>query len=117
MAKIASVKLTLKDADNIKTVWEAIPDFKLGPISLTDFITVYDAAAALDKEYAKKDVELTGVKNNRDDKTVQLNELLTRFRSGIRAAYGPNSPEYGQAGATLDRQRKAPRPKTQATSA
>jgi hypothetical protein len=91
MAKIANAKATLQDAGDVKAVWQLIPDFKMGTISLDDFTAVHDSADELQKEYAKKDVELTGVRGNRDDKVRQLAELITRFRSGIRSVYGPGA--------------------------
>ena len=108
MAKIANVKVTLTDAGDVKAVWEAIPDFKMGSISLNDFIAVHDDADVLQKEYAKKDIELTGVKGNRDDKVRQLGDLITRFRSTIRGVYGPDSAVYEQAGGTRTSSRKSP---------
>ncbi len=68
MAKNAKVKEALSDVVDVKAVWDAIPEFKMGSISLTEFIAVRDETDSLDKEYSTKDVELTGVKNKRDDK-------------------------------------------------
>ena len=98
-------------------VWENNPDVKVGNVSLDEFTAAIDAAEALDKEYAKKDVDLTGVKNNRDDKALLLGQIATRFRSGMRFIYGSDSPEYGQAGGTRDRDRKSPKPRTKLETA
>jgi len=117
MARVPSVKATLKGATSVRTVWESNRDFKMGRISLDDFIAIHDATAASDKEYAKKRVELTGAKGTRDDKAQQLSELITRFRSLMRAIYGPDSTEYGQAGGTRVRDRKAPKPRVTAAPA
>ena len=114
MAKIVKVKETLAEAFDVKAVWEKIPDFKMGPISLNDFIAAREAAESLDKEYATKDAELTGVKANRDEKGRQLGELITRFRSGIRSAYGPDSVMYQQAGGTRSSLRRSPSRQSQA---
>ena len=108
MARIASIKATLNDAGGVRTVWEAHPGFTMGSVSLNDFIAVHDAVDELDKDCAKKDVELTGVKANRDDKARHLGELITHFRSGMRSTYGPDSPEYEQAGCTRASARKPP---------
>lgn len=97
MAKSIRTKATLDDALDVKSVWQAIPDFTMGSISLKQFVAVHDAADSLDKEYSQKGVELDGVKANRDDKVRELNDLVTRFRSGIRAAYGPDSAVYERA--------------------
>jgi len=108
MAKIVKLKETLADALDVKTVWEKVPDFKMGSISLNDFIAARDVTESLDKEYATKDVELSGVKANRDEKARELGQLVTRFRSGIRSAYGPDSVMYEQAGGTRSSLRKSP---------
>ena len=108
MAKKVRTKTTLADALDVKSVWQAIPDFTMGGISLKQFVAVHDAADSLDKEYSQKGVELDGVKANRDDKVRELNDLVTRFRSGIRAAYGPDSAVYEQAGGTRSSLRKSP---------
>jgi hypothetical protein len=104
--KIASVKETLTSATAVRAVWEATPEFKIGGISLTDFIALHEVTSALATEYEKKDVELTGTKAGRDDKARELSHLVTRFRSGMRCAYGPDSAQYQQAGGTRDRDRK-----------
>ena len=112
MAKTAKVKEALSDAVDVRAVWATIPDFKMGSISLNDFIALQEATVNLDNDYASKDVELTGVKNNRNDSTRQLSQLVTRFRSGMRSIYGPDSPQYEQAGGTPNTARKAPARKT-----
>ena len=117
MIKNPSVKATLKDAGSVRTVWESVPDFRMGNVSLDDFIAIHEATDASNKEYAKRDVELTGIKNARDDKAQELSELVTRFRSGMRSTFGPDSAQYGQAGGTRIRDRKAPKPKATTVSA
>ena len=117
MIKNPSVRLTLKDASSVRTVWESIPDFKMGSVTRDDFIAIHDETEAFTKEYAKKGVELKGIKGKRDDKAQQLSDLITRFRSGMRSIYGPDSPQYGQAGGTRSREHKAPKPRTTTASA
>jgi hypothetical protein len=116
MAKVAKVKDTLKDAGAIKTLWQAIPDLKVGNITLDEFSALQDETSRLEKEYAAKDVELTGVKGHRDDKALELSGLITRFRSCIRGTYGSDSPQFQQAGGTRDRDRKTPRAKAKPAS-
>ncbi len=108
MAKTIKVKASLSDAASVRTVWESNPGFMIGTIGLNDFIAAYDAAEALDKGYAKKDVELTGVRSKRDDKARELFSLVTRFRSAVRGHFGPDSTEYGQAGGTRSSARRSP---------
>jgi len=110
MAKVARVKPTLANAVDVKAVWEMVPNFTMGDVSLNEFTAIHDAADGLDKEYAKKDVELTNARVNRDEKIRQLADLVTRFRSGIRSIYGPDSAMYEKAGGTRSSLRKSPRP-------
>jgi hypothetical protein len=85
----------------------------MGNTSLNDFIALQDATVNLDKDYATKHVELTGLKKNRDEKIRELSDLITRFRSGMRSTYGADSPQYAQAGGTPNSARKAPTRKKQ----
>ncbi len=114
MAKKMNIKATIADSKTVQTVWAGIPSFKVGPIGTEDFNAVYDAAVALIEAYNAKDLELTGIRERRDDELRQLNGLVTRFRYGIRSTYGPDSPEYEQAGGTRTSNRKPPRRKQQA---
>jgi hypothetical protein len=95
-------------------VWDANPDLKLGDVGLNEFTSVYTAAKELDEDYAKKDVELSGALSKREEKARDLRALVVRFRKGILAHFGPDSPEYGQAGGTRESQRRSPtgKPKT-----
>ena len=111
MAKIVKVQSTLQDAASVKTVWEANPELKFGRVGLSEFITACNAAEELDKDYAKKDVELSGALSKREEKARELHALVVRFRKGMLAHFGPDSPEYGQAGGTRESQRKARRRK------
>ena len=45
--------------------------------------------------------------NQRDDQAYNLNQLVTRARSGFRAVYGPDSSQYEQAGGTRSSERKS----------
>ena len=90
MAKMVKVKPTLMNAGSVKIVWEKNPDFKLGNIGFSDFIALYDATDALDKDYTKKDVELNGIRDIcgylslhrrtgfRNRMNLRLNEMVKR---------------------------------------
>jgi len=116
MAKTLRLKETLAEALDVQSVWQAIPDFKMGDVSLTDFTAAANAADSLTKQHKNNAVERAGLRANRDDKVRKLNELVTRFRSGIRAAYGPDSPLYQQSGGTRLSARKSPKRATEPAS-
>jgi len=117
MAKNPRIKDTLKKAARAMAVWETIPDFKIGTISLTDFNTALNAADTLTKQHVNLTVEGAGLKANRDDKVRQLNDLVVRFLTGIHSTYGPDSPLYEQAGGTRPNARKSPKHQTETTPA
>jgi hypothetical protein len=96
----------LADANRIIDTWSANADFKLGTVTLESFIAARDAAAAADATVESKRTELSGLMNDRDDKATALHDLVTRARSGFRAAYGPDSSQYEQAGGTRASERK-----------
>ena len=113
MPKTVNVKSTLEDASSVKAVWEANPDYRLSNTGLTEFSALYSAVKELDDDYTKKDVELSGALSKREEKARELHGLVVRFRQGMAAHFGPDSPEYGQAGGTRQSQRRSPnrRPK------
>src|SRR5438128_9115579 len=47
MAKSIRTRATLDDALDVKSVWQAIPDFTMGSISLKQFVAVHDGSRQL----------------------------------------------------------------------
>ena len=117
MAKRIRIKHTLNDALSIKAAWEKIPDFKVGTVSLNDFIATSAAAETVHKDHATKGADLADAKAERDEKIRQVDDLITRFKSGVRALYGPDSVQYEQAGGTRSSLRKSPGRKSEAAPA
>ena len=97
----------LAEALDVQTVWQKVPDFKMGDISLTDFTAALNAADVVSKEHAKNRVERTGLKVNRDDKFRNLNDLVLRFRQAITGVYGLDSALSHQARGTRSGSRKS----------
>lgn len=114
MAKKVRIKKTLDEALSVKAVWEKIPDFKIGTISLDDFIAANGAAETVHKDHAAKGAELADAKADRDEKMRELDDLITRFKSGVRSLYGPDSVQYEQAGGTRSSLRRSPARKGEA---
>ena len=114
MPKKPKMKETLAAALDAQALWKTIPDFKMGDVSLNDFGTTVTATDTLAKQHANNAVERAGLKAHRDEKVRELSELVTRFRSGIRSHFGPDSPLYEQAGGTRSSSRKAPKRQTEA---
>jgi hypothetical protein len=108
MSAKLSVDKVLTDAARIAEVWEANPEFQLGNVTLADYQSARSALQALDNSIESRRVELTGLIDQRDDKTRYMNDLNTRALSGFRGFYGPDAPQYGQAGGTRRSERKTP---------
>ena len=83
MARVPSVKATLKGATGVRTVWESNRDFKMGGISLDDFIAIHDATAASDKEYAKKRIELLKVAIGLDRRNASYWKALAEAHASL----------------------------------
>lgn len=107
MAKVV-IDTVLEDAATIAKVWTDNPNFGLGDIKLADFQAALAAAQAATKQAEEKRIELVALMDVRDDKVKALSDLITRARSGFRAIYGPDSPQYEQAGGTRRSERKKP---------
>lgn len=99
------------DSNNILGVWKANTDFKMKEVTLENFEADTKRLDAVLKEITAKDLELTPLRNERDDLSVKLNEICTRARSGMKGFFGPNSSQYEQAGGTRAIERKRPQRK------
>ena len=85
MAKIVKIKETLAEGLGVKVAWETVPDFKIGSISLNDFMAVHTAAETLEKEYTTRDAELSGLKANRDERADGIRHELEGDSKAIAA--------------------------------
>jgi len=98
----------LADANKILDTWMANPSFTLGTITLADFQAAVTALQQADATVETRRTELTGLMDARDDHAAKVSDLVTRARSGFRAAFGANSAQYEQAGGTRASERKRP---------
>ena len=96
----------IAEGAKIVDVWTSNPNFTLGPVTLELFKAQMTELQAAANAVESKRTELTGHINTRDAKSANVSELVTRARSGIRAAFGPDSTEYEQAGGTRRSERK-----------
>ena len=108
MAGKLSVENVLTDAAKIVDVWKQNPTFPLGEINLPELEANIARVREFDAGVESTRTTLTGLMDRRDDEARSLNDIVTRARSGFRAIYGPDSPQYAQAGGTRRSERKAP---------
>lgn len=104
MARV-SIPKALDNAAKIKATWLANPTFKLGDITLAGYTALLAKVTEAEAIIETKRHELQGLLDERDDDTRELQAQTTRALSGFRAVYGPDSPQYDQAGGTRNSER------------
>jgi hypothetical protein len=104
----------LSNAEQIARVWEDNPPFSLGDLTLTQFEAMLTDLRSSHGKVEDLRTQLTAAINDSNSKAVNVNDAVTRARSGFRAMYGPDSTQYEQAGGTRrsDRKRPVRKPKT-----
>jgi hypothetical protein len=110
-----TISSVIAEGAKIVDVWTANPTFTLGQVTLDVFKAQMAELQAAAATVESKRTELTGLMNARDAKSGNISELVSRARSGIRAAFGPDSTEYEQAGGTRRSERKPAKRKTNGT--
>jgi hypothetical protein len=114
MAKRVISGTVLEEAAKIKQVWIENPSFAI-PQPTPEAPTITQAghaakAAALQAKEAAIDAlrtQLTGMIEERDGLSTDLNGWNVRLRRGIGFVYGLESPQYKQVGGTPPSERKA----------
>ncbi|MBI3416631.1 MAG: hypothetical protein HY043_15165 [Verrucomicrobia bacterium] len=112
MATKVSPDLALNDAAGIEKVWKANPTMTLGKddqkVTIADFQAVKQDLSDRNEAIEELRHQLNGLLDQRDDVALKLNGYNTRALSAIRGIFGPDSPEYDQAGGTRTSERKKP---------
>ena len=117
MAGKDKVEDTLTEAAKVVEVWEANPGFVMGSVTLEAFKASMTTLETASDTVENKRTELTGLVNNRDVQTQAMWDLVSRARSGVRAAFGVDSAEYEQVGGTPRNKRKPAKRKSTVTPA
>jgi hypothetical protein len=115
-SKGQSLDSVIEGAEKVVRVWEANPTFSLGEITL---VKLKDMVAELKTLRTRRDslrAELSAVTNDLDGKRGEVNAVVSRAVSGVRAVFGPNSNEYEGVGGTRTDDRKKPKSKKGAGS-
>lgn len=111
-----SVDRVVTDAELLINAWKSHPEFTLGTIQRSDMEEEVEAIRTDTAEIEALRSQLTLRLDQRDQKTRALSGKNTRVRSGFRAHFGPDSPEYKQAGGTPTSERKSPKRKPKPTA-
>ncbi len=117
MATKYSLDSVLTDSEQIARVWTENPDFSLGEVTLAKLQNRIKEARQNRDQIETLRTQLTGLTNDLNEQTAELNNINTRARSGFRAVYGPDSTQYEQSGGTRASERKRPSTKKSDTPA
>ena len=99
------------DCKTIGDVWAANAEFKMKDVTLQGYNTDTAALTTALESIASLELQLTPLRNTRDDLARKLNEINTRVRAGMKSYFGPNSSQYEQVGGTRSSERKKGGPK------
>ena len=97
----------LADLDTVIQVWTENPTFAMGDLTLTAVKAKRTDLAARGDAVAEARTTLSRLIDEESDARDDVDQIVTRARSGVRAAFGPDSPEYAQVGGTRASERKA----------
>jgi hypothetical protein len=106
-----SLDSIIEGAEKVIRVWEANPTFSLGEITLVKLKEMVEDLKALRTQRDNLRAELGSVTNDLDNKRSEVNAVITRAVSGVRAVFGPNSNQYEKVGGTRTDDRKKPKSK------
>ena len=107
-----AIDKVLSDGERIERVWADNPTFTLGTMTLAQLQTLLTELRSVRDQIEVLRTQLTELLHDSSAKTKAITEAVTRFRSGMRAAYGPDSTQYEQVGGTRTSERKSRRPKS-----
>ena len=97
----------LADIETLIQVWEDNTTFTLGDLTLPMIKTKRDDLRNRNKLVDEARTDLSRLIDEASDVRAEAEQIVTRGRSGIRATYGPDSPQYAQVGGTRASERKA----------
>lgn len=116
MPAIPNAAKVKADIDKIIEIMTANTDFTMKDVTLPVIKTDATALGDTIKKLDALDLQITPLRNQRDDLARKLNEICTRARAGLKGFYGVNSSQYEQAGGTRAIERKSPTRKAAATA-
>lgn len=116
MASKNTPESILADANKIIELMTANTDFKMKDVTAATMKTDATAATGVLQQIATLELQLTPLRNTRDELVAKLSENCSRARAGFKSFYGPNSSQYEQAGGTRKSERKKPARKSTAAA-
>jgi hypothetical protein len=112
MPKGKSFDAILADAETLIRVWEANDKLSLGDVTLPSLKAMVTAFKSTRANAEDLRTQLTKAVNDVNDQAKALLSIAVRGRSGVRAQFGSDSPQYDQVGGTRASERKPRKKKT-----
>lgn len=110
MARKRSPTDTIEQIQIALEAWKQInPELQIGTLSQTDLETQLTESRQLSVQFDALEVQLTHLRNQRDQVLWDSWQMLKRFRNGVKAIYGDDSSEYEMVGGTRMSERKSPK--------
>jgi hypothetical protein len=94
------------NAERLLRVWGENKSFAMGAVTETTLQGMLDDLRATRQQVEETRTLLTRLVDEANDKGKALTKVTSRGLSGIRATFGPDSPQYEQAGGTRESERK-----------
>ena len=101
-----TITAVLDDLDALIQVWEGKQNLTMGEPTLAGVKAKRDAIHDKAETLAQARIDLGKLVDEANDLAEEGEQLITRGRSGVRAAFGPDSPEYAQVGGTRSSESK-----------
>jgi hypothetical protein len=96
----------LDDLDNVIQVWGENPSFSMGDFTLTAARAKRTDLAAKGDAVDEARTTLSRLIDEESDGRDEMDQIVKRARSGMRATFGPDSTQYAQVGGTRTSERK-----------
>jgi hypothetical protein len=106
MAKRLTPSTVLDETTKIKQMWIENPTFTIPGLTPADQAAKVTQIEAKEAEIDAARVHLTGLIEQRDGMTRDLNSWNVRARRGVGFTFGLESPQYKQVGGTPPSERK-----------
>ena len=96
----------ISDGDRLAQVWGESPAFSMGEQTVEQLKTELEKLRALKRSRDEARVRLSKLVDDTSDQMKLVDGIVVRGRSGMKAAFGPDSAQYAQVGGTRESQRK-----------
>jgi hypothetical protein len=95
-------------ADVLKACKQIDPDLQAAGMTQTAFADTLTQTHAIQSQIKEMEIQLTSLRNQRDDQLRRVWETTKRWRAIVKGAYGDDSSEYDLVGGTRMSDRKRP---------